>query len=121
MKQHITIEQMLELKPSKLEKIINVNPVTLDRIIEQKDVPYWRNSLNDLAWGVSIGKMIELLKKNNQEIRINIDTKKEQAFSVFVRSHELNEDYETEYKGSELCDILWLIVKSVFAGRVVLD
>lgn len=60
MKQHITVDQLRGLPIDKASKLTCVKEDLLKRIIESDD-PYYKNELEDLSKGVTIGKLLEII------------------------------------------------------------
>ena len=86
MKQHIMVEQLREVKPTKLLKILKYGLAGDDR---------WAESIN-------IGKMIEVLS-NYKQIEI---IQGKVGWIMFM-------DNSLKISGDELCDALWEAIKYV--------
>lgn len=112
MKQHITVEQLENLKSDEKVCILNTLLSHEWNLTEEEFKYYtWNKILNDSAEYCTIGRMIDVISsKYSLEIYSDIKIDDESGFKVFIWS----DMYKREYIKEELCDALWEIITNIF-------
>jgi hypothetical protein len=117
MKQHITVNQMKEVKYKELAKYMSLHFTHLLEAVcyYGADRPLGRDKLSEMSRMITIGKMIEIIDKKTEHhfiidaclLKGNNYKNLGEGYGVSLRGKYHNKNFN--YK--ELCDALWEAVK----------